>query len=209
MLALILVTAAAALAVAYRLYGGYLTRRFQLDDRRMVPSELQRDGVDYVPTRTPVLLGHHFASIAGAGPIVGPILAGLFFGWLPALLWIVIGSIFVGGVHDLASLVGSIRHKARSVAELAREYMSPLAFKLCLAFIWLALVYVLVVFVDLTAATFGDTRYNGGGVALSAGLFIGLALAFGLAVNRLGLPLGRATLLLLPLLLTTPSLSLW
>jgi carbon starvation protein len=107
----------------------------------------------------------------------------------------------VGGVHDFTSLVGSIRHRARSVAELAREYMSPFAFRLCLAFIWLALVYVIVVFVDLTSATFADVAYNGGGVALSAGAFIVLALAFGLAFHRLGLRLGAATAVFLPLLL--------
>ncbi len=199
MIAVLLLASMAAFYLAYRVYGGWMSARLGLDDRRAVPSELQQDGVDYVPTKTPVLLGHHFSSIAGAGPIVGPILAGLFFGWVPAVLWIVFGSIFVGGVHDLASLVGSIRHKARSVAELAREYMSPLAFKLCLAFIWLALVYVIVVFVDLTAATFEDVEFNGGGVALSAGLFIALALVFGLVDSRSRLPIMISTAVFLPL----------
>ncbi|HEX7051619.1 MAG TPA: carbon starvation CstA family protein [Longimicrobiales bacterium] len=199
MIAWILIASLAAFFVAYRLYGAWMSRALGLDDRRAVPAELFHDGVDFVPAKTPVLLGHHFSSIAGAGPVVGPILAGLFFGWLPAVIWIVVGSIFVGGVHDLASLVGSIRHKARSVAELAREYMSPLAFKLCLAFIWLALVYVIVVFVDLTAATFEDPAYNGGGVAISAGLFMGLAIIFGLIDNRTRLPIWASTLFFLPL----------
>ena len=175
------------------------TRKLALDDRRAVPAEMMYDGVDYVPAKTPVLLGHHFSSIAGAGPVVGPILAGLFFGGVPAVLWIVLGSIFVGGVHDFAALVGSIRHKARSVAELAREYMSPFAFKLALAFIWLALVYVIVVFADLTAATFEDVQFNGGGVAISAGLFLALALGFGLVDRRTRAPIWVSTLLFLPL----------
>jgi carbon starvation protein len=199
MLAFLLIASITAFAVAYRVYGGWMSRRLGLDDRRSVPSEAQYDGIDYVPAKTPVLLGHHFSSIAGAGPIVGPILAGLFFGWLPAVLWIVIGSIFVGGVHDFTSLAGSIRHKARSIAELARQYMSPFAFKLCLAFIWLALVYVIVVFADLTAATFVDQTYNGGGVALSALLFIGLALVFGFLFKRGVARIGPLTAVFLPL----------
>lgn len=200
MLAVILLIASiAAFAVAYRFYGRWISRRLELDDRRVVPAEHMYDGVDYTPAKTPVLFGHHFSSIAGAGPIVGPILAGLFFGWLPAVLWIVLGSIFVGGVHDMTSLAGSIRHKARSVAELAREYMSPLAFKLCLLFIWLALVYVIVVFVDLTAATFVDTENNGGGVALSSLLFIMMALAFGVLARR-GVSVGKNTLVFVPLI---------
>jgi carbon starvation protein len=197
--ALILLATIATFAVAYRVYGRWLARQVGLDDRRLVPSESQYDGVDHVPARTPVLLGHHFSSIAGAGPVVGPILAGLFFGWVPALLWIVAGSILVGGVHDFTSLIGSIRHRARSVAELAREYMSGRAFKLALAFIWLALVYVIVVFADLTAATFEDVAYNGAGVALSATLFIALALAFGVGMMRTRLPLRLTTIVFLPL----------
>jgi carbon starvation protein len=197
--ALVLIAAIAAFIVAYRVYGGWLSGRLGLDDRRAVPSETQYDGVDFVPAAKPILLGHHFSSIAGAGPVVGPILAGLFFGWVPALLWIVAGSIFVGGVHDFASLAGSIRHRARSVAELAREYMSGRAFKLALVFIWLALVYVIVVFADLTAATFEDAAYNGGGVALSAAIFIGLALGFGVLGSRTRLPLRALTVVFLPL----------
>lgn len=205
MLPLIVLSAAIAIfAVAYRFYGRWLGRKLALDDRRLVPAEHMYDGVDYTPAKTPVLFGHHFSSIAGAGPIVGPILAGLFFGWLPALLWIVLGSIFVGGVHDLTSLTGSVRHRARSVAELAREYMGPFAFKLCLLFIWLALVYVIVVFVDLTAATFVDTANNGGGVALAAVFFIVLALAFGVA-NRRGVSVRANTLVFLPLI----ALAVW
>ncbi len=205
MLAFILLTVIAIFAVAYRVYGGWMSRVFGLNDRHLVPAEERYDGVDHVPTKTQVLLGHHFSSIAGAGPIVGPILAGLFFGWLPALIWIVAGSIFFGGVHDFGSTIASVRHKAKSVAELARQYMTPTAYRLFLAFIWLALVYVVVVFMDLTATTFVNAEMNGSGVAISATLFVALAVAMGYAVVRRGLGFRAATLVFVPLVL----LAIW
>ncbi len=205
MLAFILLTVIAIFAIAYRVYGGWMSRVFGLNDRHLVPAEERYDGVDHVPTKTQVLLGHHFSSIAGAGPIVGPILAGLFFGWLPALIWIVAGSIFFGGVHDFGSTIASVRHKAKSVAELARQYMTPTAYRLFLAFIWLALVYVVVVFMDLTATTFVNAEMNGSGVAISATLFVALALAMGYAVVRRGLGFRAATLVFVPLVL----LAIW
>jgi carbon starvation protein len=205
MLAGILIVVVALFLIAYRTYGGWMSRVFGLDDRHLVPSEVQFDGMDHVPTKTQVLLGHHFSSIAGAGPIVGPILAGLFFGWLPALIWIVLGSIFVGGVHDFGSTIASVRHKARSVAELAKQYITLRAYKLFLAFIWLALIYVIVVFMDLTAATFVNVEMNGSGVAISAILFVGLALAMGYLTFRRGLSIKSGTWIFLPPLL----LAIW
>jgi carbon starvation protein len=205
MLAAILLVTIALFWVAYRVYGGWMGRVYGLNDRHLVPSEGQYDGVDHVPTKTQVLLGHHFSSIAGAGPIVGPILAGLFFGWLPALIWIIAGSILVGGVHDFGSTIASVRHKARSVAELARQYITPTAFRLFLAFIWLALIYVIVVFMDLTAATFVNVEMNGSGVAISAIIFVGLALIMGSLTYRRGMSIKTGTLIFLPLLL----LAIW
>lgn len=205
--ALLLVASIVLFAVAYRIYGTWISRQFGLDDSHRVPSQTQYDGTDFVPTQTPVLFGHHFSSIAGAGPIVGPILAGLFFGWVPAVIWIVLGSIFVGGVHDFGSMIASVRHKARSVAELARDYITPLSFKLFLAFIWLALVYVIVVFMDLTAASFVDTfdtsgaeSAQGTGVAVASGIFIVLALIMGVATHKYKVKLGASTLVFVPLL---------
>ncbi|UCC70951.1 MAG: carbon starvation protein A [Gemmatimonadota bacterium] len=205
MLAAILLVTIALFWVAYRVYGGWMGRVYGLNDQHLVPSEAQYDGVDHVPTKTQVLLGHHFSSIAGAGPIVGPILAGLFFGWLPALVWIVAGSILVGGVHDFGAAIASVRHKAKSVAELARQYITPRAYKLFLAFIWLALMYVIVVFMDLTAATFVNVEMNGSGVAISAIIFVGLALAMGFLIYRRGVGIKAGTLVFLPLLL----LAIW
>jgi carbon starvation protein len=214
MLAVILVTAIVLFALAYRIYGGWIAGKLGLNDQLAVPSEFMYDGTDYVPAKTPVLFGHHFSSIAGAGPIVGPILAGLFFGWLPAAIWIILGSIFVGGVHDFGSMVASVRHKARSVAELAKDYMTPLSFRLFLAFIWLAMVYVIVVFMDLTAVSFidktdvsGAETAQGTGVAVASGIFILLAIFLGVVNNRTKAPIWVSTLIFVPILLIAIGFS--
>ena len=195
MLAIVFVIAIALFAIAYRFYGRFLNRHFEIDDNKKTPSHTDYDGVDKVPTKTAVLLGHHFSSIAGAGPIVGPIIAAAAFGWVPAILWVIIGSIFIGGVHDFSALVASIRHKAKSIAEIAREYMTPLSYKLFLVFIWLAMVYILIVFVDLTSSTF----VSHGEVATSSSLFIFLAMIFGVVLYKMKIPLLRASLVFVPL----------
>jgi len=153
------------------------------------------DGVDYVPAPAPVLFGHHFSSIAGAGPVLGPIIAGIAFGWGPVWLWVVIGSIFIGGIHDFSSLIISIRNRGRSIAEIANTYMSKRAYHLMLAFIWLSLVYVLTVFTDLTANTFKLD----GGVATSSLFFILAAIGFGFSLYRLKMSLKWASLIFVPL----------
>ena len=195
MLAIVFLVAIIFFFFAYRFYGRFLNRHFEIDDNRKTPSHTDYDGVDKVPTKTAVLLGHHFSSIAGAGPIVGPIIAAAAFGWVPAILWVVIGSIFIGGVHDFSSLVASIRHKAKSIAEIAREYMTPLSYKLFLIFIWLAMVYILIVFVDLTSTTF----VSHGEVATSSSMFIFLAIVFGIALYKLKIPLVWSSLIFVPL----------
>ena len=194
MVALLLV-AIVVFAIAYRFYGRFLDRQFGIDPERKTPAHTQQDGVDFVPTRTPVLMGHHFSSIAGAGPIVGPVIAVAFFGWLPAVIWIILGSILIGGVHDYSALLVSIRHRAKSIAQVARRTMSPLAHRLYLAFIWLAMIYVLVAFVDLTAGSFKAD----GGVASSSLMYIGLAVVMGILVYRRGMSLVRASLIFVPL----------
>lgn len=192
--------------LGYIFYGRFLRRRFELDDEQQTPAQRFADGVDFVPAKKPVLLGHHFSSIAGAGPIVGPIVAAKAFGWGPALAWLIVGAIFIGGVHDLGSLVASVRHQARSIAEIARERMSPLAHRLLLIFIWLALVYVLTVFLDLTASTFvknvplpDGSQVEGGAVATASVLYIGLALLMGLVLYHFRVPTLWATLIFVPL----------
>lgn len=196
MLVVVLFTATAMFLLAYVFYGRFLVRRYELDDNRPTPSHTDYDGIDRVPAHKAVLLGHHFSSIAGAAPIVGPIIAGIAFGWLPVVLWIVLGTIFVGAVIDFSSLVASIRHSARSIAEIARQHMSPVAYRLLLAFIWLSLVYVLTVFADLTAATFVED----GGVATSSLLFIVIAICFGVVLNRLKVSLLWSSLMFVPLI---------
>jgi len=214
MLALILTIAIVLFILAYRFYGSWIAGKLDLKDDHAVPSEYMYDGTDYVPARTPVLFGHHFSSIAGAGPIVGPILAALFFGWLPAVIWIVLGSIFVGGVHDFGSMVASIRHKARSIAELAKDYMTPFSFRLFMVFIWFTMVYVIVVFMDLTAVSFIDVRdargvetAQGTGVAVASGIFILLAILLGVVNNRTNVPVWASTLIFVPALLVAIGLS--
>ncbi len=195
MLSVVFLIALACFVAGYVLYGSYLARRFGLDDSRPTPAHTLSDGLDYCPARAPVLFGHHFSSIAGAGPIVGPVLAAVAFGWLPALIWVVLGSIFIGGTHDMGSLVASIRHKARSIAEIAREEITPRAGKLFLLFIWLALLLVLAAFIDLTRSTFVDDN----GVAVSSGLYIVLACLFGFSLYRLKVPLWVGTAIFVPL----------
>ncbi len=177
------------LVLAYRLYGGWLSRRFGLSDKNEVPSNYMKDGVDYVSSPTMVAMGHHFSSIAGAGPVVGPVLAALWFGWAPAVLWIVLGSIFIGGVHDFGSLVASIRHKAASIPDLAKTYIGKTGWILFLIIVWLALEYVIVVFLDLTAVTFTQDT----GVANSSVLFIILAIALGVLLVKYNVKLLYAT----------------
>lgn len=195
MLPLILVTGLLLFIAAYFGYGRFLDRNLDIQNANPTPSHTDYDGVDRVPANRWILLGHHFSSIAGAGPIVGPIMAGLLFGWLPTLLWILLGSILIGGVHDYTTLIASVRNKGRSVADLCRTTMSPLAYKLFLAFIWLTLVYILTVFADMTAGTFAQS----GEVASSSGLFILLAVLFGIALYRFKWPVGWASLLFVPL----------
>ncbi len=196
MLIFLLFAATVLFLSAYVVYGRFLVKRYELDDNRPTPSHTDYDGVDRVPAHKAVLLGHHFSSIAGAAPVVGPIIAALAFGWVPVLLWIILGTIFIGAVIDFSALVASIRHNARSIAEIARQYMSPTAYRLLLAFIWLTLVYVLSVFADLTAATFVED----GGVASSSILFIFLAILFGLSLNKLKMGVLRASLIFVPLI---------
>ena len=133
------------LAAAYWLYGGWVARQFQMDDSRVTPANEVNDGVDFVPTRPFYLFGQHFSAIAAAGPIAGPILACQAFGWLPCLLWIGLGVVLIGAVHDFASLAASVRHGARSVAEIAREQLGHRAGMAMMAFIWIALVFALAI----------------------------------------------------------------
>lgn len=187
---LLVILSAAVFIAGYRVYGRFLNRRLDIDPNRSTPAHTCGDGVDYVPARAPVLLGHHFASIAGAGPILGPIYAAVF-GWLPVFIWIVIGSLFFGGVHDFASIVASIRHGGRSIGEVIEEYIGRSGKRLFLIFAWFMLILVVAVFCKAVAVTFTAEPSSAG----SSFLFILLAVLFGLSLYRLRLPLGFATVL--------------
>jgi carbon starvation protein len=196
-----------ALALGYTLYGRFLARQFRIDDARTTPAVARPDGVDFVPTRRFYLLGQHFSAIAAAGPIAGPILACRDFGWAPCVLWITLGVIFIGAVHDFSALVASVRHQARSVAEVVRENLGPRAWRALLAFIWIALVYVIVAFTDITAQTLTDPRGDlppgatfsaGGAVALAAVTYLLLALVMGALQRRFAPSLLLLTLVFVP-----------
>lgn len=203
----IIIFCAAAFLLAYRFYGSWLTRQLRLDPHATTPAVELRDDLDYMPLEPRSLLSQHFSAIAAAGPIVGPILAGAMFGWLPALIWIVLGSIFIGGVHDMTALTASVRHRARSIAEVIRENMSRRSFILFLIFVWLALDYIIVAFTDITASSFVGTiplengqSISGGGIATSSLLYLLLPVVMGLLIRYARIPIGRLTLIFLPLL---------
>lgn len=196
------------LVIAYRLYGGWVARQFAVDDSRPTPAVRVNDGVDYVPTRPFYLFGQHFAAIAAAGPIAGPILACQTWGWLPCLVWISLGVVLIGAVHDFSSLTASVRHGARSIAEITREHLGPSAGLAIMAFIWIALIYVIVAFADITAASFTspteelegvDVAFNpGGAVAMASVTYLLLAVVLGLVQRFLKPPLWLVTVIFVP-----------
>jgi len=204
MIAIVVLSAMLLLGIAYVVYGRFIASRLGLDDSRPTPAVTVNDGVDYVPASAPLLIGQHFSAISAAGPIVGPVIAALWFGWLPALLWIVPGAILVGGVHDFASLAASVRHKAASMGELVREYLSPHSYVLFLIFVWISLIYVIIAFTDITAGTFVvavSGEAFGPGVAVSSFLYIGLGTAMGVCLYKFKMNLWLATSIFLPLVL--------
>ena len=164
------------------------------------------DGLDYVPTDKKFLMGQHFSAIAAAGPITGPIIAGLAFGWLPTLIWIIVGSIFIGGVHDMGAMVASVRNKARSITETIRLNVSRRAWILFNLFIWFTLVMIIVAFTDVTTSAFVNTvdlgngqMVGGGAIATSSLLYLALPVVMGFLLKYTKLNLTWATIIFLPL----------
>ncbi len=179
----------AILLSAYRFYGSFITRKLGVSNSNITPAHTREDGVDYVPSNRFVVLGHHFASIAGAGPIVGPVIA-VSFGWVPALLWIIIGGIFFGAVHDITSMTASLRHQGKSIGEIIQQYIGDSGKKLFLIFAFATLLLVIAVFMDIVARTFITVP----SAASASVFFILLALVFGVVINRLGFPLWISTI---------------
>ena len=200
---LILLVGCAILIVGYIFYGGWLAKQWGVDDSRPTPAHELEDGMDYVPAKAPVLMGHHFSSIAGAGPINGPIQAAVF-GWVPVVLWILIGGIFFGAVHDYGALFASIRHKGQSIGEVIALNIGDRAKKLFLIFSYLTLILVVAAFGSIVASTFQATYVDGvvdtaasatnASVAMISLLFIVMAILFGFFVYRKGAPLSVATI---------------
>ena len=199
----ILIVALVSLSVAYVTYGRRLARKYGLDPNRQTPAHTKRDGVDYVPARTAVLMGHHFASIAGAAPIIGPIVAAAF-GWVPVLLWILIGSILMGGAHDFSALVASIRHGGKTMGEVIEEYVGTTGKRLFLAFAWSLIVLVIAVFTHAVANVFVKEPST----ATSSFLFIIVAILFGMSVYRLNAPLWLSSIVGVALLVGCIALGL-
>ena len=178
----------------YVFYGRWLVKQWGVGEGDIpTPAHTMNDGIDYVPAKAPVLMGHHFSSIAGAGPITGPIGAAMF-GWLPVPLWVLIGGIFFGGVHDFGALFASVRHKGQSIGEIISANMSKRAKQLFIIFSYLTLILVVAAFAAIVASTFGATYENGvlneaksatqASVAMVSLLFILVAIVFGFAVYR-------------------------
>jgi len=199
-LLILVLIALVAFAIALKTYGGYLAKLVGLDDSKKTPAHTMTDGVDYVPAKAPVLMGHHFASIAGGGPILGPIQASVF-GWVPCFLWIVLGSIFIGGVHDFMSLISSVRHEGKTIGEVIGKNVGKSAKILFLIFVFLALVLVIAVFAILVASTFAANP----SVATASILFMVIAVGMGFALYRKGASLSLVTVIGVILLF----LSIW
>ncbi len=196
-LAGLLIISILPLLLGYFIYGAYLSKVLKLRKEFKTPAHELADGVDFVPTNKFYLLGQHLSAIAAAGPIVGPILAGMWFGWLPTIIWIIFGGIFIGGVHDMVSLVASVRHKGKSIAEVIKEHMNRRAYVLFLLFIWFSLVYIITAFTDITAATFVDP-VRGPGVASSSMMYLVLAFIMGIVIHKFKPSLLLATLIFIP-----------
>lgn len=189
--------ALAALYLGYRFYGAFIERRLiGPKDDSPTPATTENDGVDYSPARTPVLFGHHFSSIAGAGPIIGPLIGVTFFGWLVSVLWIVIGSIFIGAVHDYTSMMLSVRNKGKSIAEIARISLGNRAKVVFSIFLWIALVLVVAAFGDATAQSLVKKPE----IVIPTFGLIFIAVFFGRLVYRMGVSLILGTIISLGLL---------
>ena len=180
------------LILGYLSYGRWLAGKWGVDPSRKTPAHTECDGVDFVPAKPSVLLGHHFSSIAGAGPITGPIQAAVF-GWIPVTLWVLIGGLFFGAVHDFGSMLASVRNKGRSIGELISESMGTRAKRMFLIFAYLTLILLMSAFASIVANTFDGTTSdpsqnltNGMAASISM-LFIAASVILGILMNRFNL----------------------
>ena len=203
--AVLLILSIAILLIGYIFYGRWLSKKWGVDPSKATPAHTMEDGVDYVPAKAPVLMGHHFSSIAGAGPINGPIQAAVF-GWVPVALWVLIGGIFFGGVHDFGSLFASVRNKGKSIGTVIEDSIGLKAKRLFIIFAYLTLLLVVAAFASIVANTFKATFLENGAIDYAASaanastamisiFFIVLAILFGFFVYRRNAPLGVSTII--------------
>ena len=195
----ILLCAIVLLALGYIFYGSWLAKQWGVDPNRETPAHTSYDGKDFVPANPAVLMGHHFSSIAGAGPINGPILASVF-GWVPVFLWCVLGGIFFGGMHDFGALFASVRHNGGSVGEVIKDSMGVKAQRLFIIFALAVLILVIASFTAVVAGTFASVDPSAanyaanGSTAMTSILFIVIAAIFGFFVYRKNAKIGPATI---------------
>lgn len=190
------VICAAFLLIGYKVYGRFMSNLYGLDDTRATPAHRLQDDIDYCPGHPAVLLGHHFASIAGAGPITGPIFAAMTWGWLPTLLWCMLGSVFLGGPHDMGSLVSSMNHDGKSIGAIIERWIGKPGKFLFLAFTIITLILVVAVFLVMSVGTF----VNDPVVAFVSCLYILLAIITGLLIYKVHTPLWLVTVVMLAII---------
>ena len=196
------------ITLGYFYYGAWVAKQFNLDETIPTPAHVYRDDIDYAPTNPFYLFAQHFSAIAAAGPIAGPIVACQQFGWLPCLIWISLGVVFIGAVHDFSSLTCSVKHGAHSIADITKEQLGSRAGKAMMIFIWIALIYIIVAFADITASSFVSSPeelqnlnlnfHPGGAVAWASLAYLLLSIALGLVERYLKTPLWLNTLIFVP-----------
>ena len=194
----IVLIAAVALVAAYALYGRWLAKKWGIDPKAQTPAVKYNDGKDYVPTNGWTVFSHQFSSIAGAGPVTGAIQAAAF-GWLPVLLWVLIGGVFFGAVTDFGALYASVKNEGKSMGMLIEKYIGKLGRKLFLLFCWLFCLIVIAAFADMVAGTFNaytvadgvtqlaDTAKTNGAAGMVSIMFMVFAVIFGLVQKKLNL----------------------
>lgn len=189
---LLLGLAALILVVAYLCYGRYLVKTWGIDPNATTPAVAKEDGVDYVPTNKWTVFAHQFSSIAGAGPVTGPVMA-MMFGWLPAFLWVVIGGVFFGAVQDFGALYASVKSEGKSMGQIIEKYIGRTGKKLFFLFCWVFTLIVIAAFADMVAGTFNGFSVEGAKLAPNASaasisiLYVFVAMAFGLLLRKVNL----------------------
>ncbi|MCI8564444.1 MAG: carbon starvation protein A [Lachnospiraceae bacterium] len=210
---IIILAAAVFLVGAYLIYGRYLVRKWGIDPDAKTPAYTEQDGVDYVPADTNIVFGHQFASIAGAAPITGPIQAAVF-GWLPALLWILLGGVFFGAVQDFAAMYASVKNKGKSIGYIIEKYIGKLGKRLFLIFVWLFSILVIAAFADVVATTFngfgteGEKITANAAVASTSVLFIVFAVGLGFFLKHTHFPAWANTVVAIVLLVLSIALGM-